>query len=127
MPKLLSTLSTKSWTFSGLVLAVLLPSLSVGWLPGPLIIGLRKFVILRPVFFGVAEFSPANSRFLVYFCFIFLLQLVYGGFGVRIPCAIVRLTLICGIPKLQKKLNFPFYLKTRLYIFIFFTLSCLKT
>ena len=29
MPKFLSTLSAKSWAFSGLVLAVLLPNLSV--------------------------------------------------------------------------------------------------
>ena len=44
------TLLTNSWAFSGLVLAVLLPSLSVGWLWGPF--GLRKFVILRHDFFG---------------------------------------------------------------------------
>ena len=66
MPKFLSTLSAKSWAFSGLVLAVLLPNLSVGYLRGPF--GLRKFVILRHDFFGsdsklngVAEFFPANS------------------------------------------------------------------
>ena len=50
MPKFLSTLSGKSWAFSGLVLAVLLPNLSVGLLWGPF--GLRKFVILRHDFFG---------------------------------------------------------------------------
>ena len=49
MPKFLLTLSVKSWAFSGLVLAVLLPSLSVGLLQGPF--GLRKFVILRHDFF----------------------------------------------------------------------------
>ena len=46
----LSTLSAKSWAFSGLVLVVLLPNLSVGWLRGPF--GLRKFVILRHDRFG---------------------------------------------------------------------------
>ena len=45
MPKFLSTLSAKSWAFSGFVLAALLPNLSVGELRGPY--GLRKFVILR--------------------------------------------------------------------------------
>ena len=49
MPKFLLTLSAKSWAFSGLVLAVLLPNLSVGQLRGPF--GLRKFVILRHDFF----------------------------------------------------------------------------
>ena len=45
MPKFLLTLSAKSWTFSRLVLAVLLPRLSEEYLRGPF--GLRKFVILR--------------------------------------------------------------------------------
>ena len=44
MPKFLLTLSAKSWAFSGLVLLVLLPGLSVGKLRGP--VGLRKFVVL---------------------------------------------------------------------------------
>ena len=50
MLKFLSTLSGKSWAFSGFVLAVLLPNLSVGWLRGPF--GLRKFVTLRHDFSG---------------------------------------------------------------------------
>ena len=47
---LLLTLSAKSWAFSGFVLAVLLPSLSIGYLRGPC--GLRTFVILRHDCFG---------------------------------------------------------------------------
>ena len=39
---------------------------------------------------GVAEFFPTNSRFLVYFGPNFFLQLVNGGFGVRILCVIVQ-------------------------------------
>ena len=36
------------------------------------------------------NFFPANSRFLFYFDPNFLLQLVYGGFGVRILSVIVQ-------------------------------------
>ena len=39
---------------------------------------------------GIAEFFPANSRFLVYFGPKFLLELVYGAFGARIMCDIVQ-------------------------------------
>ena len=36
------------------------------------------------------NFFPTNSRFLVYFGPNFFLQLVNGGFGVRILCVIVQ-------------------------------------
>ena len=39
---------------------------------------------------GVAEFFPANSRFLIYFGPNFFLQLVNGGFDVRVLCVIVQ-------------------------------------
>ena len=50
----------------------------------------KEIGYLTPYFFGsdgvngVLEFFAANSRFVVYFGPNFLLQLVVGGFGVRI-------------------------------------------
>ena len=87
--EVLSTLSAKSWAFSGLVLAVLLPSLSIRYLRGPL--GLRKFVISRHDFFGFHSklMKLQNSSqlivdswfilVLVSFCNLFMVDLVLGS------------------------------------------------
>ena len=93
MLKFLLTLLAKSWAFSGLVLAVLLPNLSVGQLRGPF--GSRKFVILRHDFFGsdpkLMELQNFSELIVdSWFIFNFFLQLVDGGFGVRILCVIVQ-------------------------------------